>query len=140
MIEWDTVFYSAPPEVVGTMVECRQPVDGGILEIRFAGRLVATHALAPHGSEPQWLAEHKAATEAITLGRHGRRLRVVGDEAPTVAAPVSVLDLGDGDYDIDIPDLAVFERVGPHPRLDVAVDIADTGDGFLGCGCTGGRR
>jgi transposase len=140
MIEWDTVFYSAPPETVGTMVECRQPVDGGILEIRFAGRLVATHALAPAGSEPQWIPEHKAATEAITLGRHGRHLRVVDDETPTASASVSVLDLGDGDYDIDLPDLAIYERIGPHPQLDVTVEIATHDDMFLGCGCTGGPR
>lgn len=142
MIEWDGVFYSTPPEVVAQMVEARQPVATTVLELRFAGRLIATHRLAPAGSEPQWLPDHRAAAEAIALGRHGRHLRPVIDPevVPTSSAG---LDLGAGDYDVEDPDLDLFEAIGPHPCLDPAVDNAPEAiveDGFSGCGCLGGHR
>jgi transposase len=142
MIEWDTVFYSVPPEVAGSMVEARHPVAASTLEVRFAGRLVAVHALVPPGSPPQWRPEHRAAAEAIALGRSDRHLRAVID---THAPPVSdvVLELGDGDYDVEPPDLDLYEPIGPHPHLDPAVNNAadgDVEDGFSGCGCLGGLR
>lgn len=139
MIEWDAVFYSAPPAVVGQMIEVRQPVATTVLELRFAGRLVATHRLAAPGSEPQWLPEHRAAAEAIALGRHDRHLRPVLDVDQRA---VVGLDLGAGDYDVEDPDLDAFEAIGPHPHLDLAVDNAAgavTGDGSWGCECLGGR-
>jgi hypothetical protein len=142
MIEWDGVFYSVPPDVVGQMVEARQPVIGDVVEIRFAGRLVATHRLAAPGSEPQWLPEHRAAAEAIALGRHGRHLRPV-DEGDSIAAAVVELDLGDGDYDVDTPDLDLFGVIGPHPDDSWSPDRAadgDTGPGLFGCECFGGGR
>ncbi|GAC1591903.1 MAG: DDE-type integrase/transposase/recombinase [Acidimicrobiales bacterium] len=117
LIEWDTVFYSTPPEVITEMIEVRVPVAAGILELRFAGRLVAVHRLAPPGSEPQWLPEHRAAAEAIAMGR--RHLRPVTDTAPASARPV-VLELGAGDYDVEAPDLADYEPIAPG-----------------GCGCLG---
>jgi transposase len=142
MIEWDAVFYSAPPEVVGQMIEARQPVATTVLELRFAGRLIAIHRVVAAGSEPQWLPEHRAAAEAIALGRHGRHLRPVIDAAPRPTSVIG-LDLGDGDYDVDEPDLADLEAIGPHPHLDLGVDNAaqlNVEDGFQGCGCLGGVR
>ncbi len=140
MIEWDTVFYSMPPSAAGQLVEVRQAVASPLLELRIAGRLIAEHRLAPPGSEPQWLPAHRAAAESIALGRHGARLRPVGEhQAPPVAT--AGLDLGEGDYDVEDPDLEVFERIGPHPGADPAVDIAagaSPGQGLSGCGCTGG--
>ncbi len=139
MIEWDTVFYSAPPAVVGQMIEARQPVATDVLELWFAGRLIATHRLAAAGSEPQWLPEHRAAAEAIALGRHGRHLRRVVDVAERA---IVRLDLGAGDYDVEDPDLDMFEAIGPHPHLDLGVDNAaelNVEDGFSGCECFGGR-
>jgi len=53
------------------------------------------------------------------------------------------LDLGDGDYDVDEPDLDDLEAIGPHPHLDLGVDNAADGnveDGFSGCECMGGIR
>jgi hypothetical protein len=142
MIEWDGVFYSVPPDVVGHIVEARQPVIGGVVEIRFAGRLVAIHRLAAPGSEPQWLPEHRSAAEAIALGRHGRHLRCVDDDEP-VAAAVVELDLGDGDYEVDTPNLDVFERIGPHPDDPWGRERAADGrtePGFCGCECFGDGR
>ena len=57
------MFHSAPVELAGKLVEVRQPVGYNIVELRFLGRLEAIHELAPKGSEPQWLPEHKAAPE-----------------------------------------------------------------------------
>jgi len=134
MVEWDTVFYSAPPDVVGEIVEARAPVAAGVLELRFAGRLVAVHRLAEPGAEPQWLPEHRAAAEAITLGRHQRHLRPVA-ETVVVARPVVGLELGDGDYDVDTPDLGAYEHIGAHTQLDVTDDAGSSARG--GCGCLG---
>jgi transposase len=134
LVEWDTVFYSAPPELAGRLVEVRQPVAEKVLELRFLGRLVVTHRMAPPGSPPQWLPAHKAAAEAIVLGRH--RLQAVTDEP--VPGPVgSAIEVGEGDYDVAVPDLAVMEAIGPHPDVDLAVDIAAQGcteDGHDGTG------
>lgn len=129
MIEWNTVFYSVPPEVANTVVEVRQPVAARVVEIRFAGRLVATHALVRPGSEPQWLVEHHRATEAIALGRHDRRLRCV--RVDTARSAAVGLDLGNGDFDIEVPDLAVFDSIGPDPIINV---------GSFGSECSGDDR
>ena len=117
LIEFDGVFYSTPPEVITEMIEARAPVAAGTLELRFAGRLIATHRVAAAGSDPQWLPEHRAAAEAIALGRH--HLRPVPDIEPEPVRP-TVLDLGDGDYDVAVPDLADYEPVTSN-----------------GCGCLG---
>jgi transposase len=146
LIEWDAVFYSVPPQAVGALVEVGQPVIEAILEVRLAGQLVAVHQLAPPGSPPQWLPEHRAAGEAIALGRYGRHLRAVNaddDLADTSIMSVPSLELGDGDYDVDEPDLALLGSIGPHPDHHPAVDIASGGDtapGFSGCECFGAGR
>ena len=139
LIEWDGVFYSVPPDAVGALVEARQPVTEPILEIRLAGRFVAVHRLAPAGSEPQWLPEHRAAGEASALGRHGRHLRAVDDVTPAPTA--ALLELGDGDYDVDEPDLDLFGVFGAHH--DDHPDTArrahgDAAPRFHGCECFGG--
>jgi hypothetical protein len=141
MVEWDGVFYSTPPEAAGQLVEARAAVDSGLLQLRLGGALVAEHRIVAAGSDPQWLPEHRAAAEAIALGRHGRRhLRPVATEP----APAGThLELGEGDYDVEVPDLALFEPIGPHPDIDPATEIASTPrteDGFGGCGCFGGLR
>jgi transposase len=141
LIEWDAVFYSVPPEAVGALVEARQPVCDPLLEIRLAGQLVAVHRLAAPGSEPQWLPEHRAAGEAIALGRHGRHLRPVTDpdEAAVMAGPM--LELGDGDYDVEAPDLTLLGSIGPHPDDHPDPDRRShghTAPGFSPCECFGG--
>ena len=143
MIEWDGVFYSAPPEVAGCIVEARQAVASSVLELRFAGRLVAEHRVVAVGSEPQWLPEHRAAAEAIALGRHGRHLRAVSDADEARVVPACTLELGEGDYDVADPDLALFGAIGPHPGIDDGEErgfSARTAGGFVGCECTGGGR
>ncbi len=141
LIEWDSVFYSVPPEAVGALVEVRQPVSDPMLEIRLAGRLVGTHRLAPAGSEPQWLPEHRAAGEAIALGRH---LRPVEDPDDTTVVPAITLELGDGDYDVEAPDLDLFSSIGPHPDDHPDLDRGAGGHTepgfFVGCECFGGGR
>jgi transposase len=119
LVEWDSVPYSVPPEVVGSKVACRVEVDSDILEVSWAGAVVAVHRLCPGADGPVWDPAHLAAAEAIALGRSRLVLRLVAppaaDHPPTVPSS-SRLELGDGDYDIDVPDLAA--RYG-------------------GCGCTG---
>jgi hypothetical protein len=131
LVEWDTVFYSAPPELAGKLVEVRQPVGYDVVELRFLGRMVALHLLVAKGSDPQWLPEHKAAAERAALGR--RRLQVIDDDAGPPGAAMGALDLEAGDYDVAVPDLAAMGAIGPHPDIDPPVDIAaqdDTEDGF----------
>jgi hypothetical protein len=122
LFEWDTVFYSAPVELAGKLVEVRQPVGYDVVELRFLGRLEAIHQLAAKGSEPQWLPEHKAAAERALLGR--RRLQLLDDAPVAPQIPARTLELGDADYDVAVPDLAAMSAIGPHPDVDPPVDIA----------------
>lgn len=141
LVEWDAVFYSVPPDAVGALVEVRQPVIEAILEVRLAGRLAAVHQLAAAGSEPQWLPEHRGAGEAIALGRHGRHLRAVDNVDDAPRSPGPLLELGDGDYDVDEPDLDLFGSIGPHPDDHPTPDRGSGGHteaGFSGCECFGG--
>ena len=100
------------------------------------------HQLAAAGSPPQWLPEHRAAGEAIALGRHGRHLRPVTDPDEAAAiVPGAVLELGDGDYDVEAPDLDLFASIGPHPDDHPDPDRRSHGHtepGFSACECFGG--
>jgi transposase len=102
--------YSVPPAALGHTVEIRRKVDGNTVEIRLAGRLIATHTLNAGRRVDVWNPDHRAAAEALALGwipdRPDLRL-VANDEAP---APAARLELG-GDYDVDDIDLA--DRIGP---------------------------
>lgn len=100
--------YSVPPAALGHKVEIRRKVNGSTVEIRLAGRLIATHTLNAGRRVDVWDPEHRQAAEALALGWNTDRpdLRVITNEEP---APVERLDLG-GDYDIADIDLA--ERIG----------------------------
>lgn len=69
------------------------------------------------------------------MGRHGRHLRAVETQPPPPPPCVEDLDLGDGDYDVEEPDLGVFGLLGPEPSAQGFED-----DGIDGCGCFGGIR
>jgi transposase len=117
LVEWDGVAYSVPPEVLGSKVHCRLEVDSDVLEIFWGTALVARHVLCPEATEPVWDPAHRQAAEAIALGHHRPLLRRLDPPAPDPATTaLSRLELGDGDYDVDVVDLAA--RYG-------------------GCGCTG---
>jgi hypothetical protein len=94
--------------VLGQLVEVRRGVDAGEFSVRWAGRTVATHRLAERGvgTEIVWDPAHRAATEAIARASRrepvGGHLRLV--EPPS--AGIDSLGLGEGDYDVDTPDLA----------------------------------
>jgi transposase len=122
LVEWDGVFYSAPPSVAGKVIEVRQPIGYQVIELRFLGQMVALHHLVEKGSAPQWLPEHKSAAEAIVLGR--RRFGVV---EPVALGSAMTLDLEEGDYDVALPDLAAMGTIGPHPDTTLPVDIAAEG-------------
>jgi len=106
-----------------------------VLELRFLGRMVAIHLLAPPGSDPQWLPEHKTAAERAALGR--RRLQPVDDvDVIDRHAVVGRVDLGAGDYDVAVPDLCAMGAIG---ALDPPVDIAAHSDTDDGVGSFGGE-
>ncbi len=96
--------YSVPPAALGHKVEIRRKVNGSTVEIRLAGRLIATHQLVGGRRVDVWDPEHRAAAEQLALGWERDRpdLRVIAND--DVASPVERLDLG-GDYDVEVPDL-----------------------------------
>ena len=96
--------YSVPPEALGHMVEIRRPVDSDSVEVRLAGKLIATHRLVAGRLVDVWDPTHKLAAEAIALGwdPNGPDLRVVTNQREP--ATVERLELG-GDYDVATPDL-----------------------------------
>ena len=96
--------YSVPPEALGHKVEIRRKVNGATVEIRLAGRLIATHRLVAGRRADVWDPVHKQAAEALALGwdPSGPDLRVVANQHDAPA--VDRLDLG-GDYDVAAPDL-----------------------------------
>jgi transposase len=96
--------YSVPPEALGHKVEVRRRVDGDVVEIRLAGRLIATHRLVAGRRVDVWDPTHKQAAETLALGwdPNGPDLRLV--ESKPVSASVERLELA-GDYDVEPPDL-----------------------------------
>ena len=81
LIEWRGVRYSVPTDCLGQLVEARQAVDADRLEVRCAGRVVATHRIATAtparcGTRPTGSSAESAAL-ASTRRRH---LHVVGDQ------------------------------------------------------------
>jgi transposase len=113
-ISIDGVRYSVPPNVLGQMVEIRLAVDSDLIEVRWAGTVVARHRIAPPGAGEVWDSDHRRASVAEALGRHERRrqrhLRTVIDTPEPTPGPER-LDLGPGDYDVDQPDLAARYRI-----------------------------
>lgn len=97
--------YSVPPAALGHTVEIRRKVNGSAVEIRLAGRVIATHTLVGGRRVDVWDPEHRAAAEVLALGWERDRpdLRVIAND--DVGSPVERLDLG-GDYDVDDIDLA----------------------------------
>jgi transposase len=107
--------YGVPPAVLGQLVEIRRPVDSPEFTVRHAGRVVVTHVLQQNpAAEIIWQPEHRAATEAIALATRpstdGRHLHLV--TPPAAEAGWEQLEFGDGDFDVDTPDLAQRYGVG----------------------------
>jgi hypothetical protein len=117
LIEWGGVPYSVPPECLGQKVVCRVEVGSDILELSCGADVVGRHRLCPGSTEPVWDPAHRAAAEAIALGRSHPGLKLVKPPPEEVVMPTPRrLELGEGDYDVEAPDLTM--RYG-------------------GCGCTG---
>jgi transposase len=108
----DGVRYSMPAETLGQLVEIRRRVDTNEFTVTWAARPVVTHQLGTRG-DTVWHPAHHAAAQAIALGRRrdrdDRRLRLVA--SATEPAAVGRLDLGDGDFDVDVPDLDARYRI-----------------------------
>jgi transposase len=103
LLQWEGVAYSVPPELVGSKVTCRVEVGSDTLEIWWGGSLVRRHKLSPGAKEPVWGPADRSAGEAIALGRSRP------EERPAPAGPEPAaggrLELGEGDYDVEAPDL-----------------------------------
>jgi transposase len=108
----DGARYSMPAETLGQLVEIRRRVDAREFTVAWAGRPVVTHALGAKG-DTVWHPDHHAAAQTIALGRHAseeRHLKLVAS-ATSEPAAVGRLDLGDGDFDVDVPDLDARYRI-----------------------------
>ena len=138
LIEWDELHYSVPPDGVGQLVEVRLPVDARVLEVRWAGRVIARHRLGNPGDSVIWDPAHRAAAEAAALAKHrpGRGLRLVSDHERVEAQPLR-LDVA-GDVEVAAPDLAIYAVAAAdlaHPHVERPVNNASEGfceDGFRG--------
>lgn len=106
-ISVDAGRYSVPPEVLGQLVEIRRRVDSTEFTVRWAGKIVVTHQLSDQpGNEIVWDPAHRAATERIALAGRPSKHDVRHLHLVTPAAiEVVQLQLGDGDFDVDTPDL-----------------------------------
>ena len=102
-VAWGGVPYSVVPAYVGQMATCRVEVDSPILVVTCGGTEVARHRLDPDATEAVWDPAHRAAAEAIALGRARPKLRLVPPPAPEPSP--GRLELPVGDYDVDPPDL-----------------------------------
>ena len=106
LVAVDGVRYSVPPNMLGQLTEIRRRVDSDVFEVRWAGTVVARHRLAGGDITEVWAQDHRRAAVAEALSRHDRprrHLRAVDD---TEAVQAARLDLGEGDFDVEAPDLA----------------------------------
>jgi transposase len=110
LIEWGGSRYSVPNDCLGQLVEARQAVDADRLELRCAGRLVATHAVSDEPGGEVWDPAHRAAAESAALASTKRRhLHVVGKPTPPAAASARLV-LPGGDFEVAAPDLGRYEH------------------------------
>ena len=102
-ISIDGARYSVPPETLGQRVEIRRAVDSDRVEVRWAGRLIATHTLVPQRHVEVWDPAHRHAAETAALADKPQqpvlRLITSGPE------PAERLDVGEG-FDVDAVNLA----------------------------------
>ena len=98
--------YSVLPAALGHKVEIRRKVNGVTVEIRLAGRLMATHRLVGGRRVDIWNPEHRAAAEVLALGWKTDRadLRLIANDNDNDRPVVERLDLN-GDHDVALPDL-----------------------------------
>lgn len=95
--------YSVPPQTLGQRVEIRRAVDSDRLEVRWAGRLVATHTLVAGRRVEIWDPTHRHAAETAAMADRPEPpvLRLV----TTSPEPARRID-ADGGFDVDAVDLA----------------------------------
>lgn len=117
-ISIDANRYSVPPDALGHKVEIRRQVDADTVEVRLAGRLIATHRLVEGRRNDVWDPAHKATAERIALGwdpNETTDLHLVINNAGSVP-PVERLNLA-GDYDVAPPVL--------WDRYNITIDAVD---------------
>ena len=103
LISYGGARYSVPPQVLGQLVEVRRPVGADRIEVRWAGRLVATHTVAAGGHSVEvWDPAHRHAAETAAMASGPQRpvLRLV-----TSSPEPGDITVSDG-FDVDPVDLA----------------------------------
>ena len=100
-----------PTTTLGQLVEIRRPVDSQVFTVRWAGTQVATHTLAAPGTREVWDPDHLKVASAEAMSTTRPRLTLITDQDAPEPEPVGRLDLGDDDYDVEVPDLAVRYRL-----------------------------
>lgn len=107
LIEYGTVRYSVPPDLLGQAVEVRRQVGDDRFVIRWAGTIVATHQIASEDTVEVWDPEHRRLAEKAALVRRRRHhLTVV---PPPVDQPAAQTPLVlEGDFGVETPDLARY--------------------------------
>ena len=102
-ISIDGARYSVPPQTLGQRVEIRRAVDSDHVEIRWAGRLIATHNLVAGRHVEVWDPAHRHAAQTAAMADRPQRrvLRLVTSSPQPAAQP----DIGEG-FDVEAVDLA----------------------------------
>ncbi len=97
--------YSVPTNVLGHKVEIRRPVDSPRFEVRWAGKIIATHTLVAGTNVDVWDPTHRRQAETAAMADKPVRpaLRLITDTIDK--AEQGRLELGDG-FDVEPPDLA----------------------------------
>lgn len=110
-ISIDGARYSMPAETLGQRVEIRRGVDCDVVEVRWAGRLVATHRLVAGRHVEVWDPAHRHAAETAAMTDRPQRpvLRLVTSSPE----PAEQLDVGDG-FDVEAVDLATRYPLAVH--------------------------
>jgi transposase len=107
-LEWRGVRYSVPPRCLGQRVEVRQEVSSSVIEVAFAGEMVARHRIPDEGSTEVWDASHWSAAQAAALGRgRGRHLQLVSEDVPM--EPVAERFEVGGDVEVAPVDLGRYD-------------------------------
>jgi transposase len=105
--------YSVPPGLIGAHVQIRWRLGADTIDIRAAGVVVATHALAPRGAQRTVrLSEHTTALENVVLGAFStdRPCKRKVNRPPSDAALAIAAELL-GDRGVDpVIDLDVYRR------------------------------
>ena len=106
--------YSVPPELAGGTIQVTHRYGADSIEIRSAGRTVATHRLAPRGAHRTvCLLEHTQALQATVLAAFSSEApcRPKANRPPSPTAAAIAAGLGGAVAEDPVIDLDVYRRL-----------------------------